>query len=446
MRNIDDILKLPTFSKTIGLDRAKDILFHLHLNRCTFPWIHIAGTKGKGSTSVFIANVLHASGYKVGLFLSPHLQKLEERISINLETLDPSLLSSHYNDLRCMLPTEKWDQLNYFETLTILAFYTFTKEKVEVAVFETGLGGRLDATNCVENPILTVLSTLGYDHTERLGTSLSSITYEKAGIMKTGVPIISASQEAKAAEIIKKEASLMRSKYVSLDNHYKIKNVSTNIDWDPEKFCVTSCATNKNYPDLQTFLLGKHQIQNAALALASAEELKNTFPKIDTNSIREGITKAFIPGRFEHLIDPGNPNITIIVDGAHNPESAKMLTQTLKERFSEKKIYFLVGILKNKQMAEMVQSFLEVAHFFQFTTIPYHDTYKEQDYENEWEKQNARTCFAFSEDWQKAYDEVSCRLTKNDVLCICGSLYLVGQMRESFHYKACSSYERKVGG
>jgi dihydrofolate synthase/folylpolyglutamate synthase len=446
MRGVDELEQIPKFSTEIGLDRCKEVLFLNKLNRSSFPWIHIAGTKGKGSTSVFLANILEASGYKTGLFLSPHLQSIQERISINLKTITPDEMESLYQKTKGCIPEKYQKSLNFFEIITVMAFLYFTDQQVDVAVIETGLGGRLDATSAVENPIQTIISTLGFDHTERLGITLESITYEKAGIIKTGVPIICASQPRESFSILNREAKLMRSPIFFLDKDYKVDRQSKGEGRSPEVFDLYSNVSTQRYQNLTTHMLGIHQIKNASLALASAEGLQKDLPKITSKTIFKGLDKAFIPGRFEICSDPNNPNLTIILDGAHNPDSAKMLSETLKERFSNRKIYLLVSILKNKLLEEIITQFLQISPIFQFTSIPNHDTYKEEDYKTIWRRKGLMANFTFVENFVVAYQSLVKTVNKEDILCITGSLYFVGLMREYFNYLPCSLYEQDGGG
>jgi dihydrofolate synthase/folylpolyglutamate synthase len=441
MTGIDTLLRIPKFSSEIGLDRCKDILFQNRLNRAKFPWIHIAGTKGKGSTSVFIANILEASGYKTGLFLSPHLQSITERISVNLRTISLSKMDELYWETNELIPKKYGGKLNFFEMITIMSFLYFSQQKVDVAVIETGLGGRLDATSAVENPILTIITALGYDHTERLGSSIESITYEKAGIFKTGVPVVSANQPISSLEILEQESSLMHTKLYTLQ-HTEIITESPGDGFFPDIFSIGSNVSNQNYQHLQTHLVGNHQILNASLALTSMEVIQTTLPNITKESIAIGLKKAYIPGRFEQMKDPMYPDLTIIADGAHNPQSAKSLSETIQKRFPNRKIHFLVSILQNKLLPEIISGFLSTNTSFQFTSLPNHDTYKEQDYKKIWGEMNLKVDFTYHENFVFAYQRLVKIAHKEDVLCITGSLYFVGLIREYLNYLPCSIYEQ----
>jgi dihydrofolate synthase/folylpolyglutamate synthase len=209
---------------------------------------------------------------------------------------------------------------------------------------------------------------------------------------------------------------------------------------------VLSKVSHQKYPNLSTHLLGKHQIQNASLALASAEILQKDLSMVTPLTITKGLNKAFIPGRFESVVDPGNPELTIILDGAHNPDSVKMLAETLCERFKNHKIYVLASILRNKLLPEIINHFLQTKAIFQFTSMPNHDTYKEEDYKNCWREIGLMTNFTFEENFAIAYHSLAKIVKKEDVLCVTGSLYFVGLMREYFNYLPCSFYEQDGGG
>lgn len=442
MTGIDALLRIPKFSSEIGLDRCKEILFVNHLNRAKFPWIHIAGTKGKGSTSVFLANILEASGYKTGLFLSPHLQSITERISINLTTITLSDMDKLYWEAYELIQKKYRDKLNFFEMITIMAFLYFHQQKVDIAVIETGLGGRLDATSAVENPVLTIITSLGFDHTERLGTTIESITYEKAGIFRTGVPVVSAVQPEASFAILEQEAQLMRSKFYPIGNDLEITPVSEDKRFFPDIFSLVSKISNQKYQNLEINLLGNHQIQNASLAVGSLEVIQNELPKINQETIARGLNKAFIPGRFEQIKDPLHPELTIILDGAHNPQSAKTLSETIQKRFPDQTIYYLISVLQNKLLPEIISNFFTSKAIFQFTSLLNHDTYKEQDYKKIWGEMNLKVDFTYHENFVFAYQRLVKIATKEDILCITGSLYFVGLMREYLNYLPCSIYEQ----
>lgn len=446
MRGSDSLSILPKSTDAIGLDRIKNALFSMQLNRASFPWIHVAGTKGKGSVSVYLANIFKSSGYKVGLFLSPHLQSREERFSINLNPISKDEFEKLYAEVTAILPEIQLEQMHYFEILTLLCFYYFTKQQVEIAVIETGLGGRKDATTAVENPILTVITNLGFDHMERLGMSLESITYEKAGILKTEVPLVTAKQPEVSKLILDKEAKLMRSTTYFLDEFVKIERKKPANSVLPEFFSVYSHKTKHLYEDLSTDLLGQHQTNNASLALLSAEVIKKDFPKITYLTLREGIKKTFIPGRFEIVKDVNYQETTILLDGAHNPDSAKALVETLLERYPHHNILFLVCFLKNKLAKEIISSFSSVGSFFQFTSLSNHDTYKEDDYKLLWESANMGLLYQYEESAIKAYRKVLSQAKSTDLVCITGSMYLVGLIRDYIGYLPCSSYEQDNGG
>lgn len=444
MDKVNSLLFLPKYSHKLGLDRSKELLFKLKLNRPSFPWVHVAGTKGKGSTSVMLANILSASGYKTGLFLSPHLQNLNERISIGLKPISSSYLENILDEINFKISDWAIDT-NFFEIMTILAFYIFSKEKVDIAFIETGLGGRLDATNSVENPIATVITTIGYDHTDRLGTTLPQIALEKAGIMKTRIPVFSANQVEPVSLILEAESKLLGSQLIKISDLFKIHEYACPIGFEAEKFSVFSNNSGKLYPNIELHLIGKHQIQNAVLSIAVSESLSKQFQSISSLSINEGLKKAFIPGRFEKIINPSKPNQVIILDGAHNEDSALALAATFVQRFNNKRLHILMAILKNKDIEKIISAFLPITEFFYFTTLPDHATYNENDYHDVLKKENKQTVYKFIENPIECLEKMVKEISDNDIICITGSLYLVGLIREYFHYP-CSKFEQIKGG
>lgn len=424
------ILDLPKFPNQIGLDRLKKILFPLHLLRPSFAWIHIAGTKGKGSTSIFLANILIESGYKVGLFLSPHLSSLNERITINLVPIQSEDLEFLTHQTDSILQKNKITDVSFFEYLCLVAFQYFTDKKVDVAIIETGLGGRLDATNAFENPVLSVLTTIGIDHIERLGSSIESITLEKAGILKSYTTTIISQQPPNVEEIILKETEMLHSKLYSLSTDYSITFSYPIHSMDPEQFDLKSKVSSKEYKSLKSNLLGKHQVLNASLAVASSEllSLKNFF--ISEKSIKKAIQKSFIPGRFEVFFDHYKKDRVVILDGAHNPESAICLAKTLQERFSDKKVIFLFSALQGKLLNEILVPLIPLASYFQFTSLQNHATYKEEDFKKAFFALKYNGPLFFLKDPIQALEKVMCDLSGKEVICVTGSLYLVGLIRD----------------
>lgn len=418
MMNIEEYLStLPKFSNRPGLDNVKEAFKRLKL-KPSFNFIHIAGTKGKGSTASFIANILESASYKTGLFLSPHLVNIRERISINGEYIDKESFSRAYEKI------DKDLQLNFFETLFVIAQIYFQDMGVQFAVIETGLGGRLDPTNIIEKPLVSVLTTIGLDHLDVLGDSIEKIAIEKAGIIKSCSPVISAPQQKNAEKVITDIANSLSSPLYFIGKDFEINRQYPPPPFE-ERFSLYSKVTNHNYEGLTLSLLGNHQVINASLAVASSEILNKLGYLISDESSRNGLKSAKIRGRFEVLQFSGR---TLILDGAHNIDSAKALSETINERFKGKDIVFVIAILRNKLAKDIISILNKDAKMFIFTELKSNDTfstYELKEFLNDIDPSKDAVCI---KDSTEALIYIMENSTKDCIICITGSLYLVGDI------------------
>ncbi len=424
------ISTFPRFSQHIGLERISSLLDELNLRRAPFPYIHIAGTKGKGSTAVFLTNILEQAGYKTGLFTSPHLSSINERICVNLQPISLSDLESHYLQIHDVLQRLKMFDISYFELMTAIALFHFSKVEADIVILETGMGGRLDATNALINPFLTILTTIGLDHVERLGYSISAIAREKAAIIKPSAPVLSAPQPAEAEVIIQEKAKWEGVRHYSVYRDYEVSTYPANL-FEKERFDVLSYITGLPYPLLELSLLGKHQAVNASLALASAELLAKKGIIIKESHIRKGLRQASWPGRFETIKLNGK---MILMDGAHNPESTLALANTLKERFSGYKIQMLYLSLANKLVHQNLHNLATIANQMYFTSIKGHAVIEPEDMKS-WMKTNYPEipCIAEPDEWKCFISAMEAISSENEILCITGSLYYIGWLRSKLN-------------
>lgn len=359
--------KIPAFSypESLKLERMKGFLALLGNPQAGLRCLHIAGTKGKGSVCAFAAYILKESGFKVGLYTSPHLTDFRERIRV-LEITDDACLPvgrdirNTDDDFEGMISKReiaglvqrfrpaiekynrncKYGALTFFEAYTALAFLYFRQKKVDYAVLETGLGGRLDATNTV-NPLVCAITPISYDHTDLLGSTLKEIAAEKSGIIKSGqTKVISAPQEKEAREVIRNRCK---------ETGAQLYEIGKDIVWhkkdDARRFQDFSVkGIRGNYDHLRIGLLGEYQIGNAALAIGMVEALGEE--KITALSIRRGLKEAVWPGRLE--VASQGPRI--VLDGAHNTASAAALREALKRHFEYKKLILVLGMSQDKDI------------------------------------------------------------------------------------------------
>lgn len=313
-----------------------------------FPCLHIAGSKGKGSVSAFCASVLETAGYQVGLYTSPHLKDFEERIQINQQPMNRDRLVSLVEEIKPAV--SQVPGLTTFEIMTGLGFLYFARQSVDIAVIEVGLGGRLDATNVV-TPLVSVITSLYLDHTSILGDSLDQIAFEKGGIIKSGVPVVSAPQDEKAIDVISDIARKKTAALVEVGKDYAFQPLSRSLEGQ-----VFMIQGGEGQPTLefQIPLLGDFQVVNAATAYAALDLLRERGIPVKNEDIKQGFKEVYWPARFEVL----QTQPPVIVDSAHNPASIGKLRETIDDFFPDLDLILIFGISEDKQLAGMLKEIL----------------------------------------------------------------------------------------
>ncbi len=332
-----------------NLDRMRQLMSLLGDPQNDYPIIHIAGSKGKGSTAAFTASALRAANYKVGLYTSPHLQDFTERIQINGASIPQDDFADLVEELKPAIA--KVPYITTFELTTALGFLYFSRQKVDVAVIEVGLGGRLDATNIV-TPLVSVITSISKEHTAVLGNTLKQIAGEKAGIVKDDIPFVVSPQKAEVVSVFELKAEEMDAPLtlVGRDIHYEIQKRTI----DGQIFDVWMETQGHAKPPkvrLTIPLLGDHQIENAVTAYAALTIARQRGLVFSAPHIKQGFAEAKWAGRFE--IWQEKP--PIILDAAHNPESVHKLNLTLDEYFPKKPIVLIFGVSEDKKVARMLK-------------------------------------------------------------------------------------------
>ena len=342
-----------------GLERIQELLDRLGRPQDSLRMIHVAGTNGKGSTCAFLSQILQKAGYRTGLFTSPYIIEFADRIRVNGinigagDLMDVTLKVKAVADAMDDHPTE-------FELMTALAFLYFKQEACDIVVCETGLGGRLDSTNVIERPELSILSSIDMDHTELLGHSLEAIAREKAGIIKTGIPVISWPQKQEAEKVIEKIAAENKSQLIVPDFSQLCTYLLPKLSQSGHEEPLRQVFDYKGYKELSISMLGSFQPYNASLAIEAVEVLNLCGWHIDDGALREGLASARWGGRFE--IVRNDP--VFVIDGAHNKAAAQSLVQSLKQVFPDRKFIFLVGFLKDKDYMSILEDFIPLAEVF----------------------------------------------------------------------------------
>jgi dihydrofolate synthase/folylpolyglutamate synthase len=416
---------------TFNLDRMKKLLSLLGNPHNKFRTVHIGGTKGKGSTATMLARMLESNGYRVGLYTSPHVVHLHERIEINSKTISESEMLKLMN--RLYVPVEKLsktDPPTFFEIMTALAFLYFLDMKVDIGVIETGLGGRLDSTNVIL-PEVVGITSLSIDHQQQLGNTIDSIAKEKAGIFKRGVPVITVEQEPAAMKVLKTEAIAANAPLSitgsDIDFSYRFE---TSREHGPHtRICLTT-PTSK-FEHLRVPLHGKHQAINCGLALAMLDKLKASGFKINNEKATEGLHTVSLAGRMEMICnDP-----RIMIDGAHNAASIRALIHAIGQNIPYDSMVVIFGCNSDKDVNGMLNELQYGADKVIFTRSNSNKAMSPQDLADRYTEicgKMYQTAVSLGEALQLA----KCAVGREDLICITGSFYLIGQAKMRFQPNA----------
>ncbi len=339
------------------LDRMNQLMELLNFPHHKFPSVHVAGTKGKGSTASLIASTLQASGYKVGLYTSPHLEDFRERIIINGEMISEHSVIELADQMRPL--TEKVPETTTFELTTAMAFLYFAQKEVDIAVLEVGLGGRLDATNVVD-PIVSVITSISYDHMSVLGNTLTEIATEKGGIIKPGRPVVIAPQKSEAHDTLVSIANERNAPVIDTKHDYCFEPLHHNLRTQTfqiqsrHEFVENRKISTNTALKLTTPLLGTHQIENAATAVAALDQLRLSGFHITRRAIKQGFQQVHWPARFEILREKP----PVVIDSAHNGDSMQRLVETVNEYFPQWPFILVFGASADKSMGDMLSAIL----------------------------------------------------------------------------------------
>jgi dihydrofolate synthase / folylpolyglutamate synthase len=425
----------PFDAETVGLRRTEALLTMLDRPDRNYPKIHIAGSKGKGSTAATLSSILVAAGYRVGLYTTPHLHTFRERIQINGESIAEEVfadLTAELIPLNQRLAEEhpEWGEATAFEVSTALAFLAFARAGAEIAVIEVGLGGRLDATNVID-PMISVITSISLDHTSILGASLGEIAAEKGGIIKPGRPVITASLPADAMDVIR---------LIAEDSHAPLIQGGKDwvVDGEPDKFTVR--YGQSEHTDLAISLRGQHQVENAGLVVATLDHLAAQGVTISEDALRRGLETVTWPGRFERIHD----DPTIIVDGAHNVDSINRLVLTLSTEYPEHRPAFILGIAKDKDIPGMLSHLVPAASSIVATasrspraTPPDHLIAAVREIDDQLTATTAETVF-------DAITRLREHVPPDGIICITGSLYVVAEAREALGLAEPADFEQEL--
>lgn len=390
------------FGVELGLERIERLLNDLGNPHLQVPIIHVAGSNGKGSTCAFLSSVLTTAGYRVGRYTSPHLVSWCERISLNGQDISPSEL--HHLLLKVVAAIDPdYSSPTQFEVITAVAWLYFAQQQVDVAVVEVGLGGRLDATNVCDRPLVSIITSLSREHWQRLGSTLAEISYEKAGILKPHCPAVIAPQPAEAKAVLKA----------------RLAELDCLVTWvDPE----VSCSYSLSLP-------GEHQLINAALAITTFHILQKQGWKITENHIIQGLATTQWRGRLQWT---KWRNHNLLIDGAHNPGGAKMLRRYVDDQDvnhqATRSINWVMGMIANKDHEDVFRELLRAGDRLHLVPVPEHLPIDMDELAQVAQRvcPDLEHCAVYTDVIEGLEAAFEINSAGQNLIVLCGSLYLIG--------------------
>ncbi len=408
------LFSLHRFGIKLGLEAITDILQRLNHPQRTYPTLHIAGTNGKGSSAAMLAAMLQAGGYRVGLYTSPHLIDFRERIRVQDEDISEECVCGLTEHIRRV--ADPLSSLTFFEMTTAMAFQHFLNEQDDIAVIEVGLGGRFDATNVLE-PLGTLITGIGLDHEMHLGQTLQAIAREKAGIIQQKIPVVLGPMPEGVNQIFEDIAQEFDSPLYRFGQEFSISETN------PTKF--TYCGLRDSFSGLQTNLLGRHQMNNAGNALALLESTTTERFPLSIDAIKSGLQHVRLKGRLE--IVQHNP--TIVLDGAHNPLGAQVLFDFLQSQLHDcpgRKLIVILGMMQDKNHAEFIRTLLPLVDSL-IVTQPHMNRAAKADALAQAVPRADSALSVIPNPWE-AYCMARDNADPCDLICVTGSLFLVGEI------------------
>ncbi|MGN1180190.1 MAG: bifunctional folylpolyglutamate synthase/dihydrofolate synthase [Suilimivivens sp.] len=423
------ISDIPKFAGKHTLKDTERLLVMLTEGKINSKIIHVAGTNGKGSVCAYLRSILMESGASVGMFISPHLETTRERICIGNEIISEEDFVSAFeqvketvleDDKQCAMRGQEpgYNHPSYFEYLFLMAMVYFKKKAQEYIILETGLGGRLDATNCIKDKKVCVITEIGYDHMQYLGDTLEKIAGEKAGIMQRGVPVVFLDKRSEVTNVLEKYAEKVQCPVhlVGKDDISEVNIGNKTIDF--------SLRTGYyNYVGLSLNVAALYQTENASLAVCAAEILSREDDRIGTESIERGLLMAHWPGRMEEVI-PG-----IYLDGAHNEDGIEAFLNSVEKIPCDGRRLLMFGVVADKQYEKIIKQIAESNLFSEVAvTVLESDRSASLDRLREIWGQYRIYC-SFHQSAEEAYHHLLSDRKDADIIYIAGSLYLIGQMK-----------------
>lgn len=418
-----------SYKQSFKLERMKRLAALLGDPQRSVRSIHIAGSKGKGSTASYVHSILGSAGFKTGLYTSPHLVSLRERIRIGDELISEEDLVRILGRIKRAVESSMKDwRPTFFEIYTALAYIYFKEKRADLAVYEVGLGGRLDATNLVE-PLVSAITPLSYEHTDKLGDTLTDIAREKCGIIKTGSICVSAPQEEEALKVIEDMCRERKARLILVGKDIKFLELTS--DENSSTFGVS--GPFREYEGLRTFLLGPHQIVNASTAVGIIEALKLQNIIVSEEAVRNGIRDAKWPGRLEVI----GRRPFVLLDGAHNKVSTRILVEAVKKIFEYKRLILVLGVSKDKDVKGMLGELLPESGAVILTKSKVLSRALDpaKIRESILNMKHDVKDIILTHNTEEALSRALSMARPEDLVLITGSLFIIGEVKE--HYAKC---------
>jgi len=413
------------FGWKLGLDRITKMLELLGNPHKGLKFIHIAGTNGKGSTTAMISSTLIEAGYKTGMYTSPFIESFEERIQIDGNNIPKEKVAEYMLKIKNISEEmNKFDlgEITYFEIVTALGFLYFKEMKVDIGVIEVGLGGRFDATNVID-PILTIITSIGYDHTHILGNSISEIAFEKAGIIKENVPVVLYPVVEEAYNTIKEVAKAKNADIFYLDK--SMARIDEIVKSNNKENAIQKLTIKNNHKEINIRLplVGAHQIMNCLVAVNGLIKLSEQGMPITEDNIIKGIEKVKWPGRMELMVKEPR----FVIDGAHNIDAIRYLKENLKKYYEYTHLYLIVGILSDKDIDEMIK--IISGEGDEIIALTPNNIRAENSESLSKMIAQYNTNVKAMDNYIEAIEYVLSKAGDKDLIIACGSLYLIGELR-----------------
>ena len=394
-----------------GLERLERLLAYLGNPQRALTFIHVAGTNGKGSVCAMMSQILMEQGYRVGMYTSPYIERFNERIQINRQEIGEEDIVQLVQIIQ-KASVELEISLSVFDILTCMAILYFSREKVEYILWETGMGGRLDGTNVIDPPLLTILTRIGMDHQESLGDTLLAITKEKAGIIKEGTFVVTYPQEKESLEYIQRFCAEKKVEWRSFQLE-EVKDYAIHSMYQEFSY--------KDYTKIKLRLQGQYQISNALLVLEGVEALIGLGVLIERSKVYQGLEKVTWKGRFEII----HHNPYVVLEGAHNRDGIQALVRNLEIYFPDEKVYFILGMMKDKDYHQMIRLLVPKAKGYLLLCPDEKrglDNQKIAQVIRQYDKDGEILCYEQEKD-------LLLSLRKDEIYICTGSLYLLGKVR-----------------